>query len=749
MPHRAHHPPPRLRPRLGATAALIVLLVAAFAGPGPAAASAPGARSAGNSTSTDTVGATPPMGWNSWNQFGCDISDQVVREEARALVSTGLRDAGYGYVDIDDCWQAPERTVDGALQADPTRFPHGIKPLADYVHSLGLKLGIYGNPGARSCAQRNRGYPGMSGSLGHVQQDADTFASWGVDYLKYDWCGADEYGVDRTTAFAQMRDALHATGRDIVYSINPSDGNALGATGYWDDVATMWRTTGDIKPVWDQGAAGVVNILDRQVGLAPFAGPGHWNDPDMLEVGVVPGGYTASYPGLTDTEARAHFGMWAMLAAPLIAGADIRHLDATSRDVLANREVIAIDQDPAGIEGTKVRDDGDREVWAKQLADGSVAVALLNRSATSQPMSTTAAEVGLAADTTGYRVRDLWEHDSTETAGVVAANVPAHGAALYRVTPIDNPAQDAPHTALRLDGLGTVTGGEPVTATATFTNYGVLPVQSAELGVSAPHGWQVRATSPTVFAAVASGQSVHATFRLTPAPPDQLFPTGELTATAGGRWHGRLRWSTSTSVTVAMTSPPVRPPYRTYSSATDGPARYAQLDGAFGISGAGKDLYKSADAYTTIYRPGAVSAGTTIETTVTGADHLSGFGKAGILVRDDITASDSGPEGVILLVSPSGGIQLEWNSDGGTRINAVTPANGTIAYTLPVHLRLVRSAVDRYAGYYSLDGNTWHPVGTATVRGQGAVQDAGMFVTSHAAGSPATVEFAGFAASTE
>jgi alpha-galactosidase len=738
------HPRRRRRPGLAAAAALSVLLVLAFAGPARATADDPAA-----GTATDIVGATPPMGWNSWNQFGCDISDQVIRQEARALVSTGLRDAGYVYVDIDDCWQAPERSAEGALQADPTRFPQGIKPLADYVHSLGLKLGIYGNPGKRSCAQRNRGYPGLSGSLGHVQQDADTFASWGVDYLKYDWCGANEYGVDRATAFAQMRDALRATGRDIVYSINPSDGNALGATGYWGDVATQWRTTGDIKPVWDQGAAGVVNILDKQVGLARFAGPGHWNDPDMLEVGVVPGGYTAGYPGLTDTEARAHFGMWAMLAAPLIAGADIRDLDATSRDILANREVIAVDQDPAGIEGSRIRDDGDQEVWAKPLADGSVAVALLNRSATSRSMSTTAAAVGLAGDTTGYRVRDLWAHDSTETAGVVGANVPAHGVALYRVTPIDNPTKEPPHTGLQLTGLGTVTGGEPVTATATFTNHGVLPVQSAELGVSAPQGWQVRATSPTSFPAVASGRSVQATFRLTPPEPDRLFPVDELTATAEGRWHGRLRWSTSTTVTVPMTSPPVRAPYRTYSSATDAPARYAQLDDTFGISGAGSDLYKNADAYTTVYRPGAVTGSATVETTVTGADRLSGFGKAGILVRDDATASDTGPEGVILLVSPSGGIQLEWNSTGGTRINAVTPPNGTIPYTLPVHLRLVRTAADTYAGYYSLDGTSWHPVGTATVPGQGAVQDAGMFVTSHATGSPATVRFTGFTVSSQ
>ena len=746
MPHLAH-PPRRRRPRLGAAAALSVLLVAAFAGPGPAAADTT-ART-GTVRAADTVGATPPMGWNSWNQFGCDISDQVIREEARALVDTGLRDAGYVYVDIDDCWQAPERTAAGALQADPTRFPHGIKPLADYVHSLGLKLGIYGNPGKRSCAQRNRGYPGLSGSLGHVQQDADTFASWGVDYLKYDWCGANEYGVDRTTAFAQMRDALRATGRDIVYSINPSDGNTLGRTGYWADVATMWRTTGDIKPVWDQGAAGVVNILDEQVGLASFAGPGHWNDPDMLEVGVVPGGYTSGYPGLTDTEARAHFGMWAMLAAPLIAGADIRDLDATSRDILANREVIAIDQDPAGIEGSKIRDDGDREVWAKPLADGSVAVALLNRSATTQPMSVPAATAGLAGDATGYQVRDLWAHRSTETAGVVAANVPAHGAALYRVTPIDNPAQHPPHTSLRLDGLGTVTGGEPVTATATFTNHGVLPVQGTELGLSAPRGWQVRATSPTSFPAVSSGHSVRATFRVTPPEPDRLFPVDELTVTAGGRWHGRLRWRTSASVTAATTSPPVRAPYRTYSSATDAPARSAQLDDTFGISGAGEDLYKNADAYTSVYRPDAVGTATTIETTVTATDRLSGFGKAGILVRDDITAADAGPEGVILLVSPSGGIQLEWNSNGGTRVNAVTPPNGTIPYTLPVHLRLVRTAVDSYAGYYSLDGTDWQLVGTATVPGQGAVQDAGMFVTSHAIGSPATVQFAGFAVSAQ
>jgi len=361
---------------------------------------------------------TPPMGWNSWNKFGCNVSEQLIREAADAIVSSGMKDAGYQYVVIDDCWQV-SRDKEGNIVPDSTRFPSGIKALADYVHGKGLLFGIYSDAGTGTCQNR-------PGSRGYEYQDARQYAAWGVDYLKYDWCN---HGTQNSEAsYSLMSDALKKSGRPIVFSLCE-----WGSTKPWlwaRDVGNLWRTTGDIVDKWDGkekwGGSGVVQILDLQNGLESYAGPGHWNDPDMLEVGN---------GGMTNTEYRAHFSMWCILSAPLMAGNDIRSMDAETKAILTNKEVIAVNQDSLGLQGRKVRDDGDLEIWAKQLSDGARAVALLNRGGAPASMTVSWIDLGYPEHLPA-KVRDLWAHEDRGTAqGKFSAQVPSHGVVMLKVTP--------------------------------------------------------------------------------------------------------------------------------------------------------------------------------------------------------------------------------------------------------------------------------------------------------------------------
>lgn len=504
----------------------------------------------------DGLARTPPMGWNSWNKFSCHIDENIVREIADAMVSTGMKDAGYEYVVIDDCWMAPTRDANGNLQPDSRTFPHGIKALADYVHSKGLKFGIYSCNGTRTCQ-------GLPASLGYEEQDARLFASWDVDYLKYDFCYSEKAvcEIDKITVdgvdyeaeapenvieggaaigflskcsgercvsqigegsgsleftsvhvpragcyqltiqyvhrggdvgpravfmsvngkegqrlrlinwtyerdavstlevpvelqeggnrirfynpytsreitiqnYTKMSQALQATGRPIVFSLCE-----WGTHRPWEwgaPIAHLWRTTGDIFDKWES----VLSILDRQVGLERYAGPGGWNDPDMLEVGN---------GGMTATEYRAHFSLWCLLNAPLMAGNDLRHMDEETRAILTNKEVIAVNQDPAGVQGSRIRKDGDQEVWAKVLANGDRAVILFNRGESDTLMEVSLAELGFgdaggtaasagAAGAPGahYVARDLWEHRDVafNGEGKLRAVVPGHGVAMFRV----------------------------------------------------------------------------------------------------------------------------------------------------------------------------------------------------------------------------------------------------------------------------------------------------------------------------
>ncbi len=362
---------------------------------------------------------TPPMGWNSWNHFGCNVSEQLIRDTADSMASSGMRDAGYKFLVIDDCWHGA-RDAHGDIQPDAQRFPSGIKALADYVHGKGLKFGIYSDAGTMTCAKR-------PGSRGYEYQDAAQYAAWGVDYLKFDWCSTGTQNAQ--ASYGTMRQALNHTGRPIVFSLCEW-GTAKPWLWAGDGIGNLWRTTGDITDKWDGDhgySLGMMKIADRNEPLYSFAGPGHWNDPDMLEVGN---------GGMTADEYRAHFSLWAMMAAPLIAGNDVAHMSAETRGILLNKDVIAVDQDALGHAGRRVRKDGDLEVWSRELADGGRAVLLLNRGATAAPIRFSMAEVGYPAALTMH-ARDLWSGVEVGTVhgSYTVPAVPSHGVVVLRLRP--------------------------------------------------------------------------------------------------------------------------------------------------------------------------------------------------------------------------------------------------------------------------------------------------------------------------
>ncbi len=354
---------------------------------------------------------TPPMGWNSWNHFGCKISAAIIRKEADAMVSSGMKAAGYEYVNIDDCWEG-KRDAKGFIHPN-SKFPD-MKALADFVHSKGLKLGIYSSPGPRTCGHN-------PGSYQHEKQDAETFARWGIDYLKYDWCSAGYvYQPDqREAVFRKMHEALVSTGRPIVYSIH-----GRGKVWTWGQAvgANLWRTTADIHDNYNR----MIAIGFGQSGLAKFAGPGHWNDPDMLEIGN---------GGMTNGEYRVHMSLWCLLAAPLIAGNDLTHMTPETLAILTNPEVIAVDQDPLGVEGHRVWEQGPLEIWMKPLADGSKAVGLFNREQSTIKITVKFSQIGVGKQAT---VRNLWtQKDLGAFTGGFSAEVHQLGVVLVRIKSVD------------------------------------------------------------------------------------------------------------------------------------------------------------------------------------------------------------------------------------------------------------------------------------------------------------------------
>jgi alpha-galactosidase len=354
----------------------------------------------------DNLAPTPPMGWNSWNKFGCRIDEKLIRETADAMVATGMKDAGYQYVNIDDCWEDSVRDAKGRLATEPTRFPSGMKALADYVHTKGLKIGIYSSAGTGTCQRR-------PASLDHEVVDAQTFADWGIDYLKYDNCNnQNRPALERYKA---MGDALKATGRAIVYSLCEWGQNKSWEWGK-SVGGHLWRTTGDISDRWSS----VLSLLDRQVGLEAFSGPNAWNDPDMLEVGN---------GRMTNAEYISHFSLWALMNAPLISGNDLRSMSDSTKIILTNKEVIAINQDWGGKQGTRVRGDGAREIWMKPMANGDKAVILFNRADIGNDVSVSMAELGLSPG--AHQARDVWAHANVKLTDPTMVSLSRHSVMMY------------------------------------------------------------------------------------------------------------------------------------------------------------------------------------------------------------------------------------------------------------------------------------------------------------------------------
>jgi alpha-galactosidase len=379
----------------------------------------------------DGLALTPPMGWNSWNKFACDVNEELIRETADAMVSSGMKAAGYRYIVIDDCWHGKRDSL-GFIHPDAERFPSGMKALADYIHSKGLKFGIYSDAGWKTCG-------GKPASRGREYQDAMQYAKWGVDYLKYDWCNTE--GLNAEGAYLTMRDALYAADRPIVFSMCE-----WGSNKPWDwgkKIGHLWRTTGDITNcfdcVVDHGtwkSWGVTYILDMQKGLRVYAGPDHWNDPDMMEVGN----------GMAVNEDRAHFSIWCMLAAPLISGNDLRNMSRETIEILTNKEAIAVNQDSLGIQGFKYSTEDSLEIWFKPLSKNEWVMCFLNRGAQAKDItfawkdhtiSDDFSKQGINFNQSTFTIRDLWaKKEVGKTNKPFITRVASHDAKLLRLTPV-------------------------------------------------------------------------------------------------------------------------------------------------------------------------------------------------------------------------------------------------------------------------------------------------------------------------
>jgi len=400
------------------------------------------------------LGRTPAMGWNSWNHYGCGVSESIIKNVASTMASNGMKAAGYEYVNLDDCWMASSRTSAGALVADPTNFPDGMAALASYVHSLGLKIGLYEDVGTATCQ-------GRPGSYGHYAQDIATYQSWGIDYIKMDWCNTS--GLDPQTQYTQFEQALTAANAQIYFSLCE-----WGVNSPWNwapAIGNSWRTTGDISDNWGS----MTGNLESSEAHASAAGPGAWNDPDMLEVGN---------GGMTDAQDQAHFAMWAMSAAPLIAGNNVTSMSSATLATLTNKNIVAVDQDPLGIQATIVDDDGaGQQVWVKKLSNGT-AVALFNNSGSAANITANWTQIGLSA-TQSVSVTNLWTGQNLGNfTGSITENVPSDYAVmlLLGATTTGSCTATAIAPYMNVGGVWIEESSASVTSTAAVVDLGPQPV---------------------------------------------------------------------------------------------------------------------------------------------------------------------------------------------------------------------------------------------------------------------------------
>jgi alpha-galactosidase len=667
------------------------------------------------------VALTPPMGWNDWYSDYCGVSAQLVEQTAQEMVADGMKAAGYDYVNIDDCWMAGSRDASGNLVADPTRFPDGITPVADYVHSLGLKLGIYEDAGTSTCAH-------LPGSFGHEAQDAATFASWGVDYVKYDRCyipygdfpGESEQQVQETL-YTRMSNALTATGRPVVFSMcNP------GADPWqWgESVSNLWRTTPDMQ----DNFGSMLATFEGTVGHFANAGPGAWNDPDLLRIGD---------GGSSLLEYTTEFSLWAELAAPLIASTNLATLTHAELAIYENQNVIAVDQDPLGRPGVPISSANGLWVLSKELSGGGRAVLLFNATNTAATISTTATAAGLPKGR-AFQMDNLWTNAVTQTGGAISAFVPGHGVAMFTVTTVGKRRRHnvPPHTVLSLEAASPQVGvGGSTTVSESFTNAGVSDVKTLRLSLAARPGWQVKPLGRAGAALLKPGQRFTVAYRVT--APRSGPPLTFSIFTGGASYDPLDGRRTSLARLGELVSSPVHAPLSTADVTADA-ASFGASGRALAISARGLGVFSPpfgappTDSYAAIFKRAGCRRSCIAQVTVT-ADPAGGTsGGAGLIERDDMTAGKHSRAGVVLFVSSNATIVMAWNGSGGADVDQYV-AVPSVTVRAPVRLRLVRRD-SAYAGYYSTNrGKTWNPVGTVTVAASasGGRQDVGVF---HASG---------------
>ncbi len=692
--------------------------------------SAPTTRSSRVGSAAAGLARTPPMGWDPWNAYGCAVNAKLIEQTARTMVADGMKAAGYEYVNIDDCWPARRRNASGDLVPDPARFPNGIRSVADYVHHLGLKLGIYADAGTSMCGGT------APGSYRHEAKDAATFASWGVDYVKYDACNVpfrDFPGESREQVYRKlykrMSAALAATGRPIVFAMCNGWDPAAHPWSWGAAISNLWRTTADISDSY----LSMLSNFDGNVHLYRYAGPGHWNDPDMLEVGN---------DGESTLEYQTEFSLWSEMAAPLIAGTDIAHLLRADLAIYENRRVITVDQDPLGKQGVPVSSADGLWVLTKRLADGSRSVLLFNATDTAAPIATTAAAVGLPKAGT-YRLQDLWTDDVTETGGRISAFVSARGVAMYRVSPVSGglAAGLPPETALSLVARSAqLRAGDSTTVTESFTNNGVLPVQQVRMSFAVASGWTSTPLAGGDSADLEAGRTATASFRVTAPAASAPLAIADLTGTVSYSVDAHAQTSTATLGEMLVSQ--LTAPWAA-ADTTGAPAIYGHFGGAFAIKSNGTGVGSGStsvipplvatDSYAAIYKKRAAGDSSTARVTVTSGAGLGPWAGAGLIERRAMDAPAGSPETITLFIDVHGAIGMTWNRTGGAKVDSAVRLDG-LALRTPVSLKLVRSG-RTFTGYYSTDGGTtWIKVSTVTVaaRATAGRLDAGMF---HASGS--------------
>jgi alpha-galactosidase len=597
----------------------------------------------------------PPMGWNSWNAFDLNINSRIVMLVADSMVSKGLAAAGYQYIVIDDGWQI-DRDKNGKIIADSIHFPEGIKYLADYIHSKGLKFGIYTCCGTKTCG-------GRPGSYGYETIDAKTYAEWGVDFVKEDWCNTD--GLDTRTQYKIMSDALKATGRPMILSLCE-----WGVSSPWEwgkGIGAMWRTTSDIQDCFDcvrnWGGMGYIPILEKNVNLAPFAGPGHWNDPDMLEVGN---------KALAPTECRSHFAMWCMLAAPLIAGNNISTMNDTIKDILTAPEIIAIDQDPLGIQGTRIRNNSGLQVWQKPLKDGSIAVALLNVTNFSAAMYVTLEEIGFKKDVASS-VRDLWNRKDLEAVtDTFKITVEPHGVAVVKIK----------------GKKGTVSTLKFVKASIKINKGNHQFIQLTVIPSITP--LTVISSNEAILSLSIAGVN---TYKLTALKEGNCIIKASTT-------DGKLNSSCSVQILPSNIPSPWE-----FDDIKDNKASAVYDDGVFSIEGAGADIWSLSDQFAFVHRK--AEKDNYISARIISQTNTDPWAKTGLMFRESKAPNSAF---VMLSITPGNGISLQWRETTG----ASCSKKDFSAESLPVYLKLSKNG-SAFTVYRSINGKQWDLLGNITL----------------------------------